>query len=99
MHRQICWVDRLEDGIKREVRVTVLRGEVKWQFKLATEERWDYKSPASRDDWDSLLQRVENRHQRRNATLADLELVRRLHREALARLPPPLDAARHESED
>ena len=88
MHRQICWVDRQDDGIKREVRVTVGRRQVKWQFKLSTAERWDYDSPPSKADWDSLLERTENRHQRRNATLADLELVRRLRQDALARLPP-----------
>ena len=78
MHRQICWVDRLEEGVKREIRVTIQRGEIKWQFKRSDEERWDYDGPPSREDWDSLLEKVENRYQRRTASYEDLELVRRL---------------------
>jgi Fe-S cluster assembly scaffold protein SufB len=72
-------MDRTEDGVKRETRVTIARDQVKWQFKLDTEERWDYSTPASAEDWDTLLEKVENRYSRRNATHADLLLVRRLH--------------------
>lgn len=50
MHRQICWVERLGDGVKREVRVAIQRQEIKWQFKRSDEERWDYTSAPSRDD-------------------------------------------------
>ncbi len=82
MQRQICWVDRIEDGVKREVRVTIQRQEVKWQFKRSDEERWNYDSPPSADDWDLLLQKVENRYQRRTATHEDVLLVKRLHAEA-----------------
>lgn len=84
MHRQICWVERLGDGVKREVRVAIQRQEIKWQFKRSDEERWDYTSAPSRDDWDTLLERVSNRHQRRNATFEDLEFVRRQHELATA---------------
>jgi hypothetical protein len=84
MHRQICWVDRLEGGVKREVRVEIHRQDIKWQFKRSDQERWDYTSPPSKEDWDGLLERVFNRQQRRNATLADLESVRRLHAAATA---------------
>jgi hypothetical protein len=84
MHRQICWVDRAEDGVKREVRVAIQRQEIKWQFKRSDEERWDYTSPPTKDDWDELLEKVFNRHQRRNATQADLEFVRRQHELATA---------------
>lgn len=78
MHRQICWVDRLEDGVKREVRVTIQRGEIKWQFKRSDEERWVYAAPPSTEDWALLIEKVENRYQRRTASYGDLELVRRL---------------------
>ena len=79
MLRQVCWVERQDDGTKREIRVTVLRRDVKWQFKLSTEERWDYDSPPSPADWDNLLERMENRYRRRNVSHDDLEVVRRLH--------------------
>ena len=78
MQRQICWVERQEDGIRRETRVTIHRDKVKWQFKAETDERWDYKTPPTVDEWESLLTRVEHRYQRRVATHADLLLVRRL---------------------
>lgn len=87
MHRQICWMDKAEDGVKREVRVEIQRQEIKWQFKRADEERWNYKLPPSKEDWDALLERVFNRHQRRNATLADMEFVRRQHAAATAVRP------------
>lgn len=73
----------MEDGEKREIRVTVMRDKVKWQFKRESEEQWDYNSPPSRSDWDELMQKVENRYHRRTASHANLILVRRLHREAL----------------
>jgi len=79
MHRQICWVERSEAGIKREVRVNVNRGTVKWQFKAETDERWDYTTPPTTTDWDNLLERVENRYQRRNVSYDDAQMVRRCH--------------------
>jgi hypothetical protein len=69
----------MEDGVKREVRVTIQRRAVKWQFKRSDEEQWNYDSPASKEDWDSLLERVENRYQRRTSSYHDLHLVRRCH--------------------
>jgi hypothetical protein len=69
----------MEDGVKRETRVTIARDRIKWQFKLDTEERWDYATPPATADWDTLLDKVESRYNRRNATHADLLLVRRLH--------------------
>ena len=77
MQRQICWVER-QDGIRRETRVTIHRDQVKWQFKAETDERWDYTTAPTVDEWDDLLTRVEQRYQRRVATHADLLLVRRL---------------------
>ena len=85
MHRQVCWVERLEDGTKREVRVTVLGRGVKWQFKAAGADKWDYTSPPTAADWDSLLARMENRYQRRNVAYADLDRVRRMRQGKQAR--------------
>jgi len=83
MQRQVCWFDRLEDGIKREVRVTVQQGKVKWQFKRATDERWDYDSLPSKDDWNTLLAKLEDRYNRRSVAFDDLELARKLFRQAI----------------
>ena len=79
MMRQICWVEKLEDQVKREVRVSVERGKVKWQFKRSDEERWLYDAVPAREDWDNLLDRMENRYQRRNVSYDDLKLVREAH--------------------
>lgn len=83
MQRQVCWVEKLEDDAKREVRVGVQGGQVKWQFKLSTELKWDYNTPPTLADWDNFMERMENRYQRRNIKLSDLELVRRLHKKVL----------------
>lgn len=84
MQRQICWIDRLDDGVKREVRVAIQSGAVKWQFKRSDEELWDYDGPPTKDDWDALLEKVENRYHRRTASHDNLELVRRGHAKAMA---------------
>ena len=76
MIRQVCWTEKLDDGDKREIRVTVDSREVKWQFKLSSAEKWDYATPPSLVDWDNLLERMENRYQRRNVSFDDLKRVR-----------------------
>jgi hypothetical protein len=86
MRRQICWVEKLEDGVKREVRVSFPGGgQIKWQFKRSDSDKWDYTSPPSSCDWDSLLVRSEGRYTRRRMPLPDLELVRKLHAAECAR--------------
>ena len=44
----------MDDGVKRETRVQVSRHSLKWQFKRADEETWDYDSPPTGADWDML---------------------------------------------
>ncbi|MEI6515800.1 MAG: hypothetical protein WCO77_07480 [bacterium] len=83
MMRQVCWIEKLEDGIKRDVRWTVGRGQVKWQTKRADQERFDYDTPPTREDWDNFLERMENRYNRRNASFDDLQLVRLARAKAL----------------
>lgn len=85
MQRQVCWTERLEGRTKREIRVKVHNPNLKWQFKISTCERWDYDTPPTPADWDALLERMENRYQRRNIPVEDLELVRRLRREAMVK--------------
>ena len=81
--RQICWIEKLDDGVKRDVRVSVQRGHVKWQFKRSDQDRFDYDSPPTRDDWDNFMERMENRYHRRNVSFDDLELVRVARAKAL----------------
>ncbi|NCC52401.1 MAG: hypothetical protein EOM20_14445 [Spartobacteria bacterium] len=75
--RKLGWVDKLEDGVRREVRVTFPGpGIIKWQFKRSDEERWDYDTPPSPEDWAFLEERVEAHYRRRRLPLKYVELVR-----------------------
>jgi len=86
MMRQVCWIEKLEEGVKRDVRVGVEGGKVKWQFKRSDQERFDYTTPPTREDWDHFLERMENRYQRRNVSYDDLQLVRSAMAKALGEL-------------
>jgi hypothetical protein len=54
MKNCISWTERQPDGVKRETRVHVFGDKFKWQFKRADEERWDYDSQPTEEDWDAL---------------------------------------------
>ena len=83
MRKRIEWTHRLEDRTKRTVRVSFLgRNKIKWQFKLSTEERWDYDTPPSLEDWDALEKKMADRYQRRSSPYEDLELTRMLAKKA-----------------
>ncbi len=79
MKRKISWTRRCEDGVKREVRVELSRGGIKWQFKRADEERWDYNSAPTEEEWDALAEILRRRVARgRGVNL--LESMRKLRR-------------------
>ena len=78
MRREICWKEKTEDGVRREVRVHFFAGSVRWQYKRSDSPSWEYDTPPTKADWEELLVRVENRYRRRGASHDDLELVRRL---------------------
>ncbi len=54
MKNNISWTEKTDDGVKRETRVHVSRRNLKWQFKRADEDRWDYDSTPLEADWDML---------------------------------------------
>ncbi len=56
--------------------MTLLRDQVKWQFKSEAEEKWNYRRTPSLAEWDNLLTRVENRYHRRAIKHAALTLVK-----------------------
>ncbi len=85
MKRDIEWVEKLEDGVKRMVRVKFPgNGKVKWQFKRSDEELWDYDSAPSVEDWGILVDKVDALYNRRRAAYRDLQLVQQLKRDAQA---------------
>ncbi len=77
MKRDIEWIEKLDDGVKRTVRIAVSMNKgIKWQFKRSDEERWDYDTPASPEDWAALDEKVAALYNRRRATHEELEMVR-----------------------
>jgi len=79
--KRISWTLRCEDGVKRETRVEVSRGDIKWQFKRADEERWDYDSRPRPEDWD-MLEQILERRAGRGRGMTTKELVARFRRDA-----------------
>ena len=81
MKRDIEWVEKLDGGIKRKVRVKFPgNGKIKWQFKRSDEERWNYDLPPTPSDWQTLEKKVEALYNRRRAPYKDLEQIRKLRR-------------------
>jgi len=79
----IEWVEKLGDGVKRKIRITFLgKGKMKWQTKRSDEEMWDYDTPPSSREWDTLEQKVEALYNRRRTPFKNLELVRQLRKKA-----------------
>jgi len=81
MSREITWTAKLPEGGKREVRVAVAHGSLKWQFKRSDAERWDYDSPATQQDWDT-LEDILARRAARGRKVAFIPSVKRLRLKA-----------------
>lgn len=83
MKADIEWVEKLDGGIKRKIRITFLgKGKMKWQTKRSDEEMWDYDTPPSADEWSTLEEKMEALYNRRRESFKNLELVRHLKKEA-----------------
>jgi hypothetical protein len=77
MRRQICWIERLDDNVKREVRVSFPgQDKIKWQFKRSDRAEWDYDSAPSSEEWSGLLERAEKYYTRRRVPHEVVELIR-----------------------
>ncbi|MBN2702782.1 MAG: hypothetical protein JXR23_01090 [Pontiellaceae bacterium] len=86
MKRDIEWIEKREDGIKRKVRIKFPgNGKIKWQFKYSNEEMWDYDTPPSIEDWIALEEKIDALYQRRRAPFKDLQRVQQLRKEAEAK--------------
>ncbi len=82
MKADIEWVEKLENRVKRKIRITFLgHGKIKWQFKRSDEDFWDYDTPPSSADWDTLEEKMEALYNRRRTPFKNLELVRQLKKE------------------
>ena len=77
LRREISWTKKCDAGVKREVRVTVTKGGMRWQFKRSDEGRWDYESMPTADDWNTLEEILARRvHRGRGINMR--ETVRKL---------------------
>jgi hypothetical protein len=81
MKTKLSWTLRDEDRVKRETRVEVTEGNIKWQFKRADEEKWDYDRNPVAQDWDELEEIMERRRGRGRAVKMS-EIIKRARREA-----------------
>jgi len=68
MNNHISWTIKLPEGGKRETRVHVSALKLKWQFKRTDEERWDYDSAPTAEDWDALEDILKRRAGRGRST-------------------------------
>ena len=83
MKADIEWTERLEDRVKRKVRVTFHGHDViKWQFKRSDEDSWDYDTPPTPEDWEYLEDKVDGLYHRRRQPYKHLELVKKLRAKA-----------------
>ena len=87
MRRDINWFVRRDDGSRYEVRVTWFSGTFKIQFKERGAERWDYDRKPSAEDWETFLDSIERRYQRKTATLKEFQEAQRMVAEGMAALP------------
>jgi len=77
------WVEKLENRVKRTVRITFEgHDKIKWQFKRSDEEFWDYDTPPSADDWEALEEKIDALYHRRRQPYKHVELVKKLRKEA-----------------
>jgi hypothetical protein len=77
MKNLVKWTAAEADGVKREVRVTVTRGALKWQFKRADADAWDYTGTPLPVDWER-LEDVLRRRAGRGRAVGMLDTVRKL---------------------
>lgn len=82
MRRPLCWTEKLEDGVKREVRVSFQGRGLHWQWKRSDEEKWVYDAPLTATDWDSLESLAQNWYVRHRLPREHLDRINRLRKEA-----------------
>ncbi|OGV62261.1 MAG: hypothetical protein A2498_00340 [Lentisphaerae bacterium RIFOXYC12_FULL_60_16] len=76
MRSPICWTDRLEDGVKREVRV-YFHGvsQILWEFRRSDQDDPDTTTRPTADEWHTLQTIAERWYQRRRLPHEHLERI------------------------
>ena len=78
MRNQHTWIQRDDEGRKREVRVTKFGGAWRFQAKHADDERWTYYDRPLIEDLRNLRDVIFRKYQRRRASAEDLASVEKL---------------------
>ncbi len=81
MRSQHVWMQRDDEGRKREVRVTKFGGAWKFQAKHTDDEDWTYYDVPLLEDLHELRDVIFRKYQRRRASAEDLAAVEKLLRE------------------
>lgn len=85
MKADIEWVEKLDGGVKRKIRITFTgKTLMKWQTKRSDEESWDYDTPPTSEDWDHIIEKIDILYHRRRQPYHRWELVKKLRKEAEA---------------
>ena len=82
MRRPICWTEKLEGGVKRELRVSFHGSGLRWQWKRSDEENWVYDGTPSSSDWDGLEALAANWYSRHRMPHEHVIRIHRLRQDA-----------------
>ena len=77
MRQEINWRTRRSDKTVYEVRVSRWSGEIKFQFMEKGDEKWDYDRKPELHDWEDLLNALERRYTRKQATDQEISFVKK----------------------
>lgn len=85
MRRKHDWIERLEDGGKREMRVTRTGPVWRFQSKLREDEDWTYHDAPSIKDLETFREVLERKYRRNRASYDDVKIADRMISEAKGR--------------
>lgn len=75
---QINWRSRLDDGTEIDVRAVNFPKQWTLKYRPRGAEDWVYDWKAPREEWEILLDALQRRYQRQQATQADIDEVSRV---------------------
>jgi hypothetical protein len=84
MPSQHIWMDKDQDGRKREVRATKFGGAWRLQAKIAGDLDWTYYDRPLLEDLLTLKELLVRKYQRRRASIEDVTSIEKLIQEARA---------------
>ena len=83
MKADIEWVEKLDDGVKRKIRITFTgKTLMKWQTKRSDEEMWDYDTPPTTEDWDAIEKKFDILYHRGRLPYKRVEMIKKLRQDA-----------------